>query len=264
MVMLSIPKRIIQTGKDLDLSVFEKISSVNLKLVNPDFEYLYFSDKDVVDFISNQFPEYRNIFYSFRFNIQRIDFFRYLAIYHYGGFYFDLDFFLCENLTELIGNSCVFTFERIGINQYLKRQFKIHWDIGNYAFGAAPNHPFIRAIIDNCVKSQVEPEWLNVMLKSIPSIFRRDAYVLCTTGPGLVTRTYAENPHLHSSVKILMPEDLHNRKNWNQFGKYGVHVMTSSWRRKMKNPIYRGIYNYLYLKNEINNIEKARKSHKTL
>lgn len=238
-----IPKRIIQTGKNLNLDMLERASSANARLINPDYEYVFFNDNDVVDFIGQHFPMYLNIFNAYHFNIQKYDFFRYLAVYQLGGFYFDLDMLLCENLSSLLEHSCVFPFERIGINYYLPRAFNMHWDIGNYAFGAAPRHPFIRAIIDNCIKAQTEPYWLQRMLKSIPWLFRKDAYVLCSTGPGLVTRTYAENADLQSEVTVLMPEDIYKRENWNKFGRYGIHIMLSSW-RKRRNPVHNIIWRY--------------------
>ena len=63
----------------------------NLRLLNPDYEYLFFDDQAVDCFIAQEFPQYKAVFESFRFRIQRYDFFRYLVIYKYGGFYFDLD-----------------------------------------------------------------------------------------------------------------------------------------------------------------------------
>jgi len=71
-----IPKRIIQTGKSADLPLKEKAAVCNLKLLNPDFEYLFFDDQQVESFMDQQPPEYRRIFDTFPFRIQRYDFFR--------------------------------------------------------------------------------------------------------------------------------------------------------------------------------------------
>jgi mannosyltransferase OCH1-like enzyme len=263
-----IPKRIIQVwgGGEHDLSKFAKAAIANVKLLNHDFEYLFFDDHRIDSFTTEYFPQYRSLFNSFRYNIQKYDFFRYLAIYHFGGFYFDLDMFLYKNLSDLLENSCVFPFERIGINKYTKEQYNMHWDVGNFAFGAAPGHPFIRAIIENCVRAQREPEWAEIMLKSIPWMFRKDAYVICTTGPGVVTRTYAENPHLQSTVKILMPENMYNPRNWTQFGSYGIdiscYVKQSAWRKKKMNKLFKIIWNYYYLKTDNRNIRLAQMANK--
>ena len=51
-----------------------------------------------------------------------------------------------------------------------------------------------------------------------------------TTGPGLVSRTLAENPELANTVAVLFPEDVCDPKSWNRFGDLGVHLMDGSWR----------------------------------
>lgn len=233
-----IPKRIIQTGKSLDLPLFSKASAMNIRLLNPDFEYLFFDDKQVEEFIDKQLPEYRDAFHSFRFPIQRYDFFRYLAVYQYGGFYFDLDVFLASNLSALLDYSCVFTFEELTLYKFLRQQHGMDWEIGNYAFGAAAGHPFIHAVIENCVRAQKDSEWAQAMMKSIPIMFREDFYVLCTTGPGLVTRTLAEYPDAAMQVKVLFPENVCDAKTWHRFGSFGVHLQEATW-RKQKNIVRR-------------------------
>ena len=98
---MSIPKRIIQTAKNCDLPLRDRAAVSNLKLLNPEFEYLFFDDAKVRTFVEREFPEYRVVFDSFVFPIQRYDFFRYLAVFRYGGFYFDLDVFFASPLSSL-------------------------------------------------------------------------------------------------------------------------------------------------------------------
>src|SRR5579871_6240637 len=99
----NIPKRIIQTGKSVDLPLFARAGAANLQLLNPDFQYLFFDDNQVIRFIESIFPQYLPVFNAFKVKIQRYDFFRYLAVYHFGGFYFDTDVFLASGLSELLG-----------------------------------------------------------------------------------------------------------------------------------------------------------------
>ena len=106
------------------------------------------------------------------------------------------------------------------------------WEIGNYAFGAAAGHPFLKAIIENCVRAQQHPEWAATMLKSIPRMFRSEDFVLVTTGPGLVSRTLAEYPGASEQVKVLFPEDIFDPNNWHCFGAYGVHLKVGAWRKR--------------------------------
>ena len=128
----------------------------------------------------------RNIeryFIRFAVPIQRYDFFRYLAIYHLGGFYFDMDVFLASGLSDLLDFGCVFPFEELTINMFLREQYGMDWEIGNYAFGAAAGHPFIHAIIKNCVKAQRDPE-VGTSYDEIDSTIVSGSIIMFSTPPG--------------------------------------------------------------------------------
>jgi inositol phosphorylceramide mannosyltransferase catalytic subunit len=226
-----IPKRIIQTHKSLDLPLLERAAIANVKLLHPDFEYLFFDDRRVEEFIDNEFPEYRSVFDAFPVRIQKYDFFRYLAVYRLGGFYLDTDMLLAANLSELLTDECVFPFEALTINAYLRKRQGMDWEVGNYAFGAVPGHPFLRAIIENCIRAQRDPNWARDMGRAVPRWFLDDCYVLYTTGPLLVSRTLAEFPDSEKRIKILFPDDVCNAEHWNRFGHFGIHLMEGSWRK---------------------------------
>jgi len=227
---LRIPKRIIQTGKQTEQPLRNQAMMANLKLLNPDFEYLFFDDEKVQTFIDHEFPQYRGVFDSFPFKIQKYDFFRYLAVYHYGGFYFDLDVMLATGLSSLLQFGCVFPFEGLTLSSYLRDHYSMDWEIGNYAFGAAAGHPFLRAVIDNCVRAQQNPDWVKPMMFGIPALSHTDYSVLNTSGPGLVSRTLAEDSEVAKLVTVLFPDDVNDTTKWNRFGEFGVHMMQGSWR----------------------------------
>ena len=191
--------------------------------------------------MTRSFPNIGLVFDSFSAPIQRYDFFRYLAVYRFGGFYFDTDVFLVSALEDLLGYDCVFPFEMLGINRFLSIDYGMDWEIGNYAFGAAAGDPFLKAIIENCVRAQQHPEWANLMLKSIPRMFRDEYFVLATTGPGLVSRTLAEYPAASEKVKVLFPENVCDRSSWYRFGTYGIHLQAGTW-RKPKGFAYRVLH----------------------
>jgi hypothetical protein len=202
----------------------------NIRLLHPDFEYLFFDDDEVERFIDREFPHYRAVINCFRFPIQRYDFFRYLAVYTYGGFYFDLDMLLASSVSGLLDSGCVFPFEGLTYSNYLREQHHMDWLIGNYGFGASAGHPFIAAVIENCVRAQRDGKWARTMMRGVPPLSKQDFYVLNTTGPGLITRTLAEDLELSKTVKVLFPDDVCNFSNWNRFGDLGVHLMEGSWR----------------------------------
>jgi len=228
----TIPRRIIQTGKTRDLPLLAQAAVANLKCLNPEFEYLFFDDEAVTSFVKTEFPQHWKVFESFRFPIQRFDFFRYLAVYRHGGFYFDLDVILASDLSSLLESGCVFPFEGLTLSDFLRNQHKMDWEIGNYAFGAAAGHPFLEAVIENCVRAQKDPSWVKPMMRGAPFLSKKEYFVLNTTGPGLVSRTLAEHPELATTVEVLFPDDVCDVSKWNRFGEFGIHFMEGSWRAR--------------------------------
>src|SRR5262245_41689207 len=178
----AIPRRIIQTAKRRTLSLKQRAMTANLKLLNKDFEYCFFDNDDVQRSVYEEFPQYKGVFAAFRFPIQRYDFFRYLAVYRLGGFYFDLDVLLASDLSSVLPGGCVFPFEGLTFSRLLLDR-GVDWEIGNYAFGATPEHPFLQAVIENCLRGQRDPGWASEMMRGIPRLSRPDYEVLITTGP---------------------------------------------------------------------------------
>jgi glycosyltransferase involved in cell wall biosynthesis len=227
-----IPKRIIQTARRVEQPLRNRAMMANLRLLNPDYEYAFFDEERVQTFIDQEFPQYRALFDSFQYPIQRYDFFRYLAVYRFGGFYFDLDVMLASDLSSLSESGCVFPFEGLTFSNFLRKQHGMDWEIGNYAFGAAPEHPFLKAVIENCVRAQEDSSWVKPMMRGLPPFFTAEYFILNTTGPGLLSRTFAENPELAKTVTVLFPDDVCDVNNWNRFGNLGIHFMEGSWRTK--------------------------------
>lgn len=228
-----IPKRIIQTGKSAIQPLRNRAMTTSIRMLNCDYEYLFFDNDGVERFINEKFPQYLSAYSRFEFPIQRYDFFRYLAVYHYGGFYFDTDVLLAAGLSPLLESGCVFPFEGLTFSRFLRRNHQMDWQIGNYAFGATAGHPFLSAIIQNCIKAQTDPAWVKPMMRGLPFLSKLEFFVLNTTGPGLISRTLAERPDLARMITVLFPDDVCDFDKWNRFGEYGIHLMDGSWRIKM-------------------------------
>lgn len=235
-----IPRRIIQTANTMPEGLRLRAMMEAMRRLHPGWDFMFFDEPARQKFIDVEFPEYRAAYDGFRLPIQRYDFFRYLAVYRHGGFYFDLDVLLAENLSPLLEHGCVFPFERLTLSRFLRRERGIDWEVGNYGFGAAADHPFLGAVIENCVRGQQEPEWVKPMLRGVPPPAKRDFQVIYSTGPGLVTRTLAEWPDLARMVTVLFPADVCDEANWNRFGDFGVHLMEGGW-RKTKGPVLRRV-----------------------
>jgi len=219
-----IPKIIIQTWKDDDppKKYYNEIASI--RKYNPDYKYLFFTDKTIDEFIKDFYPEYYKVFKRLPVNIQKIDFFRYIAVYHYGGFYFDLDMLCLEPLDDLLQYDAVFpqdltVYERkclAKMPRYVNicKNKNIKFLVGQYAFGAKKNDPFIKALIDNIANN------IDKIAKNKDDSLM---FVYETTGPDYVTNVYLDWDD-KQNVHIL-------RYQQDQcFGKYAIHNHYGTWK----------------------------------
>lgn len=99
---------IIQTWKTKDIPEYLKPFQKNVLKYKSNWNYLFFDDDDIILFFKEKMPEYYDFFIGLQFKIQQIDFFRYCAVYFYGGIYLDLDFFLTRPLDIILNYECVF------------------------------------------------------------------------------------------------------------------------------------------------------------
>jgi mannosyltransferase OCH1-like enzyme len=219
-----IPKRIIQVWKTWSEKSPQMFSSYveSIKKVNPGYEYMFFKDNQINQFLEQNYPEYYDTFLKLPLNIQKVDFFRYIAIYHYGGFYFDLDVKGVQPLDNLLENRCVFPVDEIITKEMCKlERFKkfcdkdINFLLGQYAFGAAPGDPFIKLVIDK----------IHMNINSYIHYFipNSDDYVYKTTGPDFITNVYSGYKN-KDDIKIL-----HYDKR-QCFGKYATHDYVGTWK----------------------------------
>jgi len=231
-----IPARIIHVScppaGESQLSLLHQAALANARALHPNFEHVLFGNAEMEEFVREEFPECRAAMASFSQRIQRADFFRYLAVYRLGGFYFDLDVLLARNISPLLDHTCVLSFEELTLNKFLRRSYGMDWEVANYAFGAAPQNAFIGALIENCLRFVREPAWGYQMMQGVPRAIRDVLLVPFTTGPGMVSRTLAENPHLAKDVTILFPEDVCDEGTWHQFGNFGIHLQQGAWRSR--------------------------------
>jgi mannosyltransferase OCH1-like enzyme len=227
----TIPKRIIQVwfdkGRKRDHNgrkypaKFDKYVK-SMKTQNPDYEYLFFDKDDAEAFLQETYPQYYRTYLRLPVFIQKIDFFRYVAIYHYGGFYMDLDVKALKPLdTAITLHSAVFPIDEYIVPDWWKdARFKrfhesgLDFLPGQYAFGAIPRHPFIRQLVESIHRNISTYERL---VKPGPQ------YVYSTTGPDFVADEYIQYP----KKETLFLLDNGNRQ---VFGDYGKHDYMGTWK----------------------------------
>jgi hypothetical protein len=223
----TIPKIIIQTWKNNNIPYRYKNDINSVKKYNKNFEYIFFSDNDIEYFLKNNYPDYYKTFLKLPIFIQKIDFFRYIAIYHYGGFYFDLDIKALYPLDELLNYECIFPVDEI-IPKYKcnrDRFTKIcnknfYLLLGQYAFGAKPNNKFIKLLCD-IIHNNIDKYLLEY--DNSDNSENRNKYVYSTTGPDFVTNVYLDYND-KGSIHIL---DYPIKQ---YFGKFAKHNCYGTWK----------------------------------
>jgi hypothetical protein len=190
--------------------------------LNRDSTHLFFNDKDINEFVKQEFPDYYNVFTNFKYKIQQIDFFRYLAVYYYGGIYLDIDVEVNKSLNDLDKTKCVFPIEYSEGDSF---------SIGNYIFYSPAKHPFIKHIIDSIMNLQTTSDSADIENEIENSPDEKEcAYVYSTTGPSMIRKCY-ESYNQKDEIVLLKPHPFEE----GCFGDYGKHHEFGFWKNKVNN-----------------------------
>lgn len=185
--MKKIPKIIHQvwSGVDGPLPQHFKVLGDSWKEFNPDWEYMLWDNKKMNDLILEHYPQYWDVYNSFRYNIQRWDAIRYLILDKVGGVYVDFDTECLKPLDELLENrECCFSVEPD------EHQQMYHTDIyfNNAFMASTPGHSFIRKVVEKTFDYNPDAD---------------DASnVLATTGPLMLVDLY-ENYKRKENVYLI-------------------------------------------------------------
>ena len=102
-----IPKIIHQMWKDRKSITSEMNTWVSgCKALNPDYDFKFYDDEDLRNFVETTYPEYWGVYKSLT-GVWMADMARLLIIYHYGGIYMDLDFYCVRPF------SCIEKFSKV-------------------------------------------------------------------------------------------------------------------------------------------------------
>ena len=130
-----IPKIIWQTMKSNEVPPFMKAYADSWTELNPEYEYRFHDDDDIIHFIRNDFPEYLDGYNKLKYGASKADLWRYLIIYKFGGVYADIDC-KCHNPLENWVNPDSQFVTQLGTNK----------DICQWLIISVPNNPiFLKA-----------------------------------------------------------------------------------------------------------------------
>jgi inositol phosphorylceramide mannosyltransferase catalytic subunit len=100
---MSIPKTIYQTYKTNKLPALTRWHIMRMKSRNPSYDYRFYDDQMVDDFIRDEFdPEVFELYKRINIGAAKADFFRYAVLFKKGGVYLDIDSLFLKSLDEII------------------------------------------------------------------------------------------------------------------------------------------------------------------
>jgi mannosyltransferase OCH1-like enzyme len=130
-----IPKIIWQTMKTGNVPALMKNYADTWINLNPEYEYRFYDDRDVFDFIQNNFIDFLEGYKKIKYGASKADLWRYLVIYKYGGVYADMDCRCIRPLREWIMPNALYV-SQIGVNK----------DLCQWLIISAPKNPiFLKA-----------------------------------------------------------------------------------------------------------------------
>lgn len=155
----------------------------SVKRLNPNYQYVLMNDEEMEALVRDRMPDYLPQYQAFEHVIERVDAFRYIFLYLFGGVYVDLDYEANANFDAL--------FDEMGsANVGLVRSANIKSMVSNSIIVARePGHPFFKALIDetrNCPTHVLGPHM----------------HIMNHTGPNVVNRVFNQRPW--QDVAILL------------------------------------------------------------
>jgi mannosyltransferase OCH1-like enzyme len=98
-----IPKNIFQSWYTINLHPLIKNKIDNMKKMNPSYNHRIYTDDEIDDFVNENFPgEILDCYNKLNIIVAKVDFWRYLILYKYGGVYLDMDSSINGSLDKLI------------------------------------------------------------------------------------------------------------------------------------------------------------------
>jgi mannosyltransferase OCH1-like enzyme len=176
------------------------------KSKHPEFEYRFWSDEDLDNFMKTEYPDfYHDVYQHYDQKIKKIDAVRYFILYHYGGVYADMDY-LCQFrfFDDLPQDKVSINESQVGMDEGFQNALMI----------SPKGHEFWKHVIERLKKTKDEPD------------------VLMCTGPIVVSRTIKEFPEMANPLPIseYNPYFLHSSdKPENYPDAKAIHIHTYAW-----------------------------------
>ena len=159
-------------------------------------------DKQQIDVLFHQYPVWNDTYKSLTTIVERVDFAKYLILYHEGGLYADMDIYKCTDVTNL--QKLFRENEFVAFAHNASRWTMIHHKI----FGMKGDQLINNAVIISKQKSPILVDILNESSRRIEKYqwlrtWSRHLRIVLTTGPLMYSNVVYQSPY----VKVFKGKD---------------------------------------------------------
>jgi len=215
--MSKIPKIIHQIFFQGEAAVPEKYRRYHQTVLqhHPNWDHQFWDEARARKFMESNYSWFLPIFDAYPHDIQRRDAIRYFILYHYGGFYIDMDIECLKPIDNLLADFELVLSKLVGFS--------------NAIMGSIPRHPLWLKVFD-----ELEKRKDNLDNKTMPF------YVGYSTGPIMLNDCIVAGKfHQHSTARVCpgyifepgAPMELNGKifKSKTNSETYTIHHMTTSW-----------------------------------
>ncbi|XP_045172723.2 uncharacterized protein LOC123534484 isoform X1 [Mercenaria mercenaria] len=110
------------------------------------YTHYLWNETEVIKFIRTEYPHIEPLYSSYDYWVRRVNVARYLILYHYGGWYVDLDMTCVKSVSNIAE-------EVLRLNKSVVQHYT--WPVGtsNDFFGVTPKHQFLKSVLDHLPNS---------------------------------------------------------------------------------------------------------------
>jgi len=196
---MGIPKVVYQSWHTIDVHPQIQRKMYEMRTMNPDYEFHLFTDYDMTHFVTNNFDaDIIDCYNRLNIIVAKVDFWRYLVLYKYGGIYLDMDSSILKPLDQLMNPDD---------DAIVSLEGNLEWYL-QWALVFNKGHPILKRTIDSIVD--------NIKNNRYPN----DIHAM--TGPAVFTRAIRS---IHKE-KYGTSENLANNKSFeidgHKYRSYGI------------------------------------------
>lgn len=176
-----------------------KFNLIKLLLHNQDYSYCLWNEIKIYNFISVFYPKLLSFYTNLKYKIYKIDFAKYIILYHYGGFFIDIDIESFKSLNYIDKNDGLYFSKTAYINNFENKLIKKFYDyqtnnyfINNGIMIASAKHPFFLEIISEAKKN----------IKNNTDYFY-NSQVFNTLGPSLLTNSIIKYSNKYHDIHVI-------------------------------------------------------------